>query len=102
VRYSAMMRVALASNPGSLLRFQDRARWEVTFFSRRMQGSVSIEILGTVLRRSRHVPVPLLVFRGRSARTVPTQAKPGAGPVSESHLNLVILRFPVSWRWRTS
>jgi hypothetical protein len=48
-----MMRVALASNSGSVLRFHVRVRWNVTFRSRRMQRSVSIEMFGTILRRSR-------------------------------------------------
>jgi hypothetical protein len=48
-----MTRVALASNSGSELRFHDRVRWKVTFFSRRMHRSVWIEMLGTMRWRSR-------------------------------------------------
>lgn len=48
-----MMRVAFCSNAASVLRFHGRVRWNVTFLSRSMQRSVSIEMLGTILRRSK-------------------------------------------------
>jgi hypothetical protein len=48
-----MMRVALSSNNGSALRFHERVRWKVTFFSRRMLRSASTAMLRTTRRRSR-------------------------------------------------
>ena len=48
-----MMRVALASNCGSVLRFQDRVRWNEAWASARMERMVSIEMLGTTRRRTR-------------------------------------------------
>jgi hypothetical protein len=53
VRHSAMMRVVLASNCGSVLHFHERVRWNVTFRSRRMRRSVSIETRPTTRRRSK-------------------------------------------------
>jgi hypothetical protein len=52
-RYKLKTRVALASNCGSVLRFHERVRWKVTCFSRRMQRSISMAMLGTTRRRSR-------------------------------------------------
>jgi hypothetical protein len=48
-----MMRVVFSWNAGSVLRFQVRVRWNVTFFSRRMHRSVSAAMCDTTRRRSR-------------------------------------------------
>ena len=48
-----MTRAALVSNAGSVLRFHERVRWNVTFFSRKMQRSVSTAMRRTTRRRSR-------------------------------------------------
>jgi hypothetical protein len=45
------MRVAFSSNRGSVLRFHERVRWNVTFFSSRMLRSVSTAMPRTTRRR---------------------------------------------------